>query len=749
MIDPTEENLDEAERELLLKLEYIREQRRLALEASWKHYESLTEGIEEAHVEDRRIESEKSIARMEAIKKDHDWDEALKIEAERQTAITIDSFSIVGTRLFFKIHAEQYPPQAFSHVLRAEPSRNYNMETGINSVEVSAWKSFSEKLQKAHDNLIINYTPDEIEAITKYKEPSAYVVKMDHRSVIVHLGPKAVTYTISDKIKSAEYNYASRTFRIPFIDAYKLVETLADKSVDWDKDVEELLEQQIKNRARLDAVAIKTSTDIEIPLKEGMKLKDFQAVSVEFVDAANGRAAINHEMGLGKTPCAIGTIEYRQTKKNLLVVPAMVKPNWMRELNKFSTGGSVYELLTEMPTDFDVAQVLAGGHRFYVITYDALSTAVKVPAKERIEDGKKIVTDATIRYPWVEILNMANFECIVLDEAHYIKNVDSNRSKCVRMLKSRDIIPLTGTPVLNRPQELWALLNVIDKDVAGPYETFVNHFTIGGKSVRNVEELREIMKPYMFRKTKKDVLPELPKINRIIRDVELSADARKRYEKALAGLFEDISGWTGSTEPQAINSILAQLLRCKQICAEDKIDYVADLATQVYDETDPEDSHRKVIIVSQFSDSPPMIKQIASRLGNEALYFTGAQTPSERQDIVDRFQNDPEIKFLVFSIKAGGVGLNITAAGAMIFTDLTWTPADHQQAEARAYGRLSDLHSLNAYYLLAPNTIEVDINNLLQAKLDIIEQVVEGAEASRDNTGGSIAMELIRKLKGM
>lgn len=722
MTDPA--FMDDEEAALLRRLEEIRKQKQQLIDEKWE-----------------RIKAEE-----EAYKYVQDAEDAYEEYKAYVEPIVIDSFSIVSNRLHFKIHLPTKEiPYNLLRILRDCPTRVYNYESGTNSVEVKDWKPLEVTMKEVVKNLVINYEQDFIPQLDAYKEPPDWTVKMDSRSMLVYKGPKAKGWIIQDSIPSATFNTLANAFRVPFVDAYKLINTLKDCSVTYSEDAEKFIENEVNKRANLDIVAKKEKTDIVIPLREGMKLKDFQAVSVEYADVANGRVAINHEMGLGKTPCAIGVIEYRKTKKNLIVVPAMVKPNWVREIYKFSTGGSIYELSGEVPGNFDIAQVLAGGHRWYIISYDSVGSKIDVPAKEWVENGQTIRKEAHVRYPWVEILNAGNFECIVLDEAHYIKNIDSHRSHAVRMLQSRDIIPLTGTPILNRPQELWALLSVIDKDVAGPYETFVKQYTYNGKDVRNVDELREIMRPYMFRKIKKDVLPELPPINRITREFQLSGAARKRYDKVLAGIYEEIDKWSGDTNPIQINSILAQLIRMKQVCAEDKVEYVADLATQLYDEST--DLHKKIIICSQFSENPPMVAEIRKRLGREALSFTGSDSPSDRQAIVDKFCNDDQYAYLVMSIKAGGIGLNITAAGSIIFPDFTWTPADHHQAEARAYGRLSDLHSINSYYIVAVDTIEEDIMALLAKKLDIINAVVEGAELSRGD--GSIAMELIRKLKGL
>lgn len=718
------DNLDDEEAQLLARLNEIRATKEAAIKA----------------------EEEKLKA---AQKFENDWNEAIIEDKTNHSLLTVTDFNIHRDRLEFKIHgtweAKKYRSD-IRQLLRAIPSRIFNAEKELHSIDMKEWASLKDKLSSLH-LVKIEYNGDTEKQIAEYKEPALFHIRMDNRSFIVEPGPKAVSYDLRD-IKSAEYYSAHNHWRIPFPEGFRIVEVLADKSTTWEPDAEAYVTEQVTKRARLNSVALAVKSDIVVPIK--VPLKDFQNVTVEFADCAGGRVAITHEMGLGKTPCAIGFVEYKgqESKKNLLVVPAMVKPNWVREIHKF-TDFYAYELTGENPSNYDIAQLLSGAHKYFIISYDALSTKLDIPSTTRVENGQTIITEAKVKFPWVDVINLARFDTIIFDEAHYIKNIESNRSKACRKLEAKYVLPLTGTPILNRPQELWAILSLIDRDAAGPYETFISHYTYNGKDVRNVEELRSIMQPFMFRKTKKEVLPELPPINRIVRTVQLSPKARAKYNKVLDGLWEGINSWDGGGSEagsQQIQSILAQLMRMKQVCAEDKIDYIADLATELYDQST--NGHRKVLIASQFAEEPPLPYEISRRLGDEALYFTGKQSASDRQALVDQFCN-PHLNYnyLCMSIKAGGVGLNITAAGSAINCDLTWTPADHQQFEARAYGRLSDLHSLNSYYIICENTIEEDIWNLLQVKLNIIETVVDGAERSRGD--GSIVMDLIRKLKGL
>ena len=409
--------------------------------------------------------------------------------------------------------------------------------------------------------------------------------------------------------------------------------------------------------------------------------------------------------------------------KCLIICPASLKANWAREVFKW-TGHSCKILSGSIPDKSDIAEMIRGDSRYYIINYDLIGADV--------EDT----------FLWVEIINLCNFTCIIADEIHYGKNTDSKRSRALMQLTAQHKIGLSGTLLVNRPRELWPAIRFVDKKLAGSYESFLRFYE-SGKSVKNLDHLQTTLNKVMIRRTKKDVLSELPPINRITREYELTTQGNKIYNLALQGLFKALDEWKDEGDTKAIASILEQLLRLKQICAKDKIDYIADLAIEIYDNST--DVNKKVLIFTQFVSSPPIVSEIAKRLGQEVLTITGEQDPTDRLKIVDQFQSDDSVKFLVCSIRAAGEGLNITAAGNVIFSDLTWTPKDHLQAEGRAYARLSDLHSINSYYVISSDTVETEIMNLIQQKMKLIQRVMDGDTSHGDS--GSIAMDLIKVLK--
>lgn len=697
----------------------------------------------------RRKKAEQIEAEHKRIQYENDWDAAIAEDEKRSKAVTLTVLELINDRIHFKVDWRE----DVVNLLRSMPDRQYNHINVTNSIGAEHWVEFTDKLQTL-PNVTINYNEKQDE-VSAWKPKANYHVSMDQRAFTVALGPKCkVNYTIR-AIPGTVYNHSKREYRYPLTEGWRIADALKEEEgVEWDEDAHAFVLNQIDRRLSLDEIAKKESSELEITLN-GHRLKPFQEVTVEYIEAAGGKALVAHEMGLGKTPCAIAAMERMaergECEKFLIVVPASLKPNWKREIKKF-TGFRAYELFGSTPNPYDMAQVIAGKHRYYIINYDILSEKTVIPRKVEEVNGERIETPQQERFLWVECLNMGSFGCVVLDEAHYAKNVDALRSRAVRMLQSPRKLLLSGTPLMNRPSELWPLIKMLDEESAGSFENFVKQYTIDGKMARNVEELREIMKPLMIRRIKKDVLKDLPPINRIEREYELSSPARRAYQKVLDGFWVELNEWNGDmSNTKAITSFLAQLLKMKQICSFDKIEYIVDLANEAYEQAT--NGHRKVLIFTQFVNAPEMVKQLCDKLNttsralggpDEALMFTGEDRVEERQAIVDRFQNDPDVHFLVCSTKAASEGLNITAAGSVIFADLMWTPAAHAQAEGRAYGRLSDLHSINSYYVISEDTIEEDVMELLALKQSVFDNVIEGAEASRDT---SIAMELIKRLK--
>lgn len=445
-------------------------------------------------------------------------------------------------------------------------------------------------------------------------------------------------------------------------------------------------------------------------------------------------------MGLGKTPQEIAICELalqsNPKAKFLFVVPATLKINTIRQIRKF-TGKQPHVFFNAKPSEQDMEDILFGKEQYYIINYELLGRETEIEHKE-YRNINGLYTNKENRYFWAELISMANFTIIGYDEAHKLKNVDSNRSKAARSIKHNSVMFLTGTPVINRPGELWPMLNIIDPITYASNERFIKQYTYDGKTARNVEELRELLKPIMIRRTKEDIYgDDLPLKRRIYEYSKLSEKAQYLYDKILAGIYIDLAGVHVN-----VTSILAQIIRLKQVCAIDSLDEVAEKAIEIYDGREKDAKHKKVILFTQFIGTA---KKLQKLLGNESHLIMGLPNMSlnERMEIVDKFQKD-DVPFLVATTLAASEGLDITAAGTVLFADLLWTPAGHEQAEDRAYMRNNDPHGIDAYYFIKENTIMEWIKELLDLKEEVINETVNGVQSSRDT---SVANELIKRMR--
>lgn len=637
------------------------------------------------------------------------------------------------------------------NVLRSIRSRAFNYSTDVNVIACGDYDEFVAKCS-ALPNVKINISVENADKIEYRLRAPLFSVNIDGKHLIVTPGPSANAAIIRNEIPGSKYNDNKRAFEIPLSEGWRLAESLSnfgDKVV-WTEAAQKFVINQVEQRASLDIIAkLSEAPEIDPKFINGAKLRPFQQVDVKFALATGGNLLIANQVGLGKTVEALAiarmlamqSAELGNNKmfRTLVIAPAHLKTNWLREIKKY-TGVSPAVMMGREPTQHDMLSLLAkeDQREFTVINYHSIRAAAQVRRDLKDQEGYTHRTDEE-KFFWVDLLNMAKFDLIIIDEAHYIKDVDAQQSKAVRMIKAPRIVELTATPVMNRPREFWPMLHIINPTLFPSQEEFVKNYTYDGKNAKNVAELHAITKSMMIRRLKKDVQKDLPPIVPNHQYHKLSDKAQKIYDKVMKGIYEDV---TQDGMEKAITNILVQIQRCKQVCAIDMMDATATLANELYDGSEG-DSHRKVLIFSQYEMS---VKGIAGRLREDGcLYIMGSEhSPEERMRIVDRFQNDPSIKYLVASSKAAGEGLNITAAGNIILHDLMWTPAAHDQLIGRAYGRESDLHGVNVYYMIAEDTIMEWIMDLLEEKMAMINEVVEGIESSRD---GSVAMALINKIR--
>lgn len=457
------------------------------------------------------------------------------------------------------------------------------------------------------------------------------------------------------------------------------------------------------------------------------KLFEHQKTGVAFLKEKR-KAILADEMGLGKTMQAIMAAE----GKTIVVCPASLKINWKREIHEVFP-----DALVQVIGSKDEIFLSAD---WYVINYDIV--------EKRIEAINMIID--------------RGIGTIILDEAHYIKGKSLRASVIVggaAKKKSGEVVRyegiahripnvycLTGTPLLNRPIELFNLLTAIGHPLGGrgKRSAFAKRFcgaflrTIygrGGFPIRildetgssNLDELRELLNGWILRRRKKDVL-DLPEKIVSVMEVELGKDAKKEYETAWDA-YLDFLRENPLPEKDIDNIIMARHLveiqKLKQVCSIWKTDRIIE------DVRNAVEQGEKVIVFSQYTKT---IEWIANNLmagvrkegSIRCVTLTGSDDMEKRQKSVDAFQEDESVKVFVANIKAGGVGLNLTAASIVMFADMDWSPETHRQAEDRAH-RIGHEGTVNVYYYVATDTIEEDIVRILNEKKNVMNQILDGS----------------------
>jgi SNF2 family DNA or RNA helicase len=720
-------NDDELEKQLEASLAVVRERKRVAAE------------LERKRIEDKKLEELKN------------------------KPTTINVRGIVGGLIITQSDYREDLLELWRNI----PDRTYR-DGGQNGIPLKEWPATLDKLVKLPNINIVYMGTAESDIKNIYAPP--FEVKMDAKTFLVTKNPRSYSHKLL-AIPGLIVQSGTNIYKIPFSEGWRLWDALKDyEGTVFTDEARSFIIEQMERRAKLDETAALLDVDFPITLAPGMQLHPYQKVGAKFAVDAGGRVIIGDEMGLGKTPEAIAVCEYYHQEdlkkwnnlihnstdiyrpgKNIIICPASLKINWMRQIKKF-TGEIASVLSGTTPTKEMFADILLSRARYFIINYDIIGRKFDYVTETKDLEGFTHRKEEE-RWPWIEMINFINPECVVVDEAHYIKNDDSARSKAVRKLKAAHVIMLTGTPIINRPPELWPMLTVLSPEVFPSKERFVRQYTYDGKQPRNTAELHQLMRPLMIRRLKKDVIKDLPPINRIVEPHELSDRARKLYQKVESGVFEKIAEYSAKGShggTQDITNILVQIQRLKQVCAIDKTERTADLATELADSMEDE-ANNKVLIFSQFKATAFAIHRRLQDQGALTFVTLGRSDfktadDRERDNLVQQFQNDPAIKYLVVTEKTAKEGHDITKAGAVIFNDLFWTPAGHAQGEGRAYGRMDNPHSINSYYVVTEQSIDEWIWELLEQKMKIIEEVVDGVEKSRD---ASIANDLIEKIKQM
>jgi SWI/SNF-related matrix-associated actin-dependent regulator of chromatin subfamily A-like protein 1 len=441
---------------------------------------------------------------------------------------------------------------------------------------------------------------------------------------------------------------------------------------------------------------------------------EHQKIAIEKL-LANNKFILADDMGLGKTTSTVIASLESDIKKVLIVCPASLKINWKREIELYSDENVLIVEGKKWGSTF----------KYYIINYDILKN---FHTTENTEDS-----DA------YKIILNEGFDLAIVDEAHYISNSQAQRTKLLNdiLAKIPKVWLLTGTPMTSRPINYFNLLKIVNSPLTLNWKSYVlryckgYQFRVGGRQIwntsgaSNLDELREQTKAVVLRRMKTDIL-DLPE--KIISPIWLELK-NSFYDDELTE-FLRIS--KENRKKESLTVTLNRLMKLRQLIAIEKVDHTCELIDKVLEQG------RKVIVFTNFTMSLDMIYE---KYGKKAVVLDGRMSKDRRQQSVDRFQNEDKVKVFIGNIKAAGVGITLTAADTVIFNDLSFVPADHSQAEDRAY-RYGQKNSVLVYYPVFENTIEMTIYNILQKKKEIIDQVMGDGEYSE-----SFGSELVKNIK--
>jgi len=458
--------------------------------------------------------------------------------------------------------------------------------------------------------------------------------------------------------------------------------------------------------------SIKTITP-EPPAALNCSLRDYQVEGFQWMCRLSEWGVggiLADDMGLGKTVQTLAILLQRIETGPLVIAPTSLGFNWEQECTRFAPS----------------------------LTARQLRESDREDLIRNASEGDVIICSYGLALRETELLQSISWGTLVLDEAQNIKNSNAKTAKEIRKLKAGWKVALTGTPMENHLGELWSIFRSVSPGILGAWEQFRKKFATPIEKDNNNERrvaLSGLISPFILRRSKSEVLKDLPERSEANLLIELTPRERERYDQVrLAAIGElDSLGDTELSTDQRFK-VLQLLTKLRQIAChvglvDDKWKDGSSKLSMLMEQLEQlkERGHRPLIF-SQFTSHLRLIREACDAVGITYQYLDGQTTPKGRQQRVEAFQNGESDAFLI-SLKAGGTGLNLTAADYVIHMDPWWNPAVEDQATDRAH-RIGQKNKVMVYRIIAKDTIEEQILSLHGEKRDLVEGVLSGAEAS-------------------
>lgn len=581
--------------------------------------------------------------------------------------------------------------------MRIRPISEENTRMGLNSLVKYDW-------QIAIGNQTIDY--EDIKALAK----SEYTLKKIGDSW-VEINPVRINSIL-------KWFEANRTGGVVFL--REALNMLIDKSEEefyFEIDGEEWIDTLLQGAAGLEAFTL-----LDIPREFVGKLRPYQVRGYSwlfFLRNLGFGACLADDMGLGKTVQLIAMLLYERQvldikSPTLLICPTSVVGNWQREAKKFAPS-----LRT-----------------FVYHGYDRPDTA---QFKEIVKDTDLLITTYNLIYREKELFSSIDWTGIVLDEAQNIKNPFAKQTRAIKKLKGGYRIALTGTPIENRLRDLWSIMDFINPGYLGSWEDFRRKFSIPIEKygdTQRAEQLRTLTRPFILRRLKNDpdVIRDLPEKQEIKVYCNLTREQVELYHAVVEDLMESLEKLEGMERK---GTVLATLTKLKQICnhpsqyLEDgdyaykrsgKLERLVEMLEEVLEEGD------KAIIFTQYVKMGKIIQNcLREHFKCEVPFLHGGVSRKMRENMIKRFQREEGPPIFVLSLKAGGVGLNLTRANHVFHYDRWWNPAVEDQATDRVF-RIGQDKNVQVHTFICSGTLEEKIDLLIQRKKDLAEKIITSGE---------------------
>lgn len=547
------------------------------------------------------------------------------------------------------------------------------------------------------------------------------------------------------ELPGALFSRPARQWLVPVSSAEplsRLLERLPSSSVIYSPGAQERIRQITVQRRESIAASYSQDSTLQLPVPAGLTYLPYQKAGIAFA-LAHPNVLIGDDMGLGKTIQAIGMVNCDESLQRVCVIcPASIKANWKREITKWSVRQGLPIIASGSPEHWMRSwEDLFGGY------YRGLNGQLR-------EGVQWLILNYQIVGRWEGLLRAAALDALIVDEAHYLKNPNAQRTRLIlgtqqqaheeasEPIAARRFIALTGTPIPNRPFECYPLLKRLAPEEFRSASQFVRRYCPNGKNRdggSNLDELRERMRAScMVRRKKEHVLRQLPPKRRQV--IEIAHDtpavaaelaAWEAYQGQLIKLRAAAELAKASENPdehkqavqrlrEGVSAAFQELSKVRHAVALAKVPLVITHLKDCLEDG------RKLLCFAWHND---VIAKIAAAFPDCSVLITGQTPVEERQSIVDRFQSQPAVRLAVLNIRAAGVGLTLTAASHEVFAELVWTPGDLTQAEDRAH-RIGQLSSVLIQHLVLEGSLDAVMARRIIDKQAIIDLALDTASTN-------------------